>query len=404
MNKTLWLLTSVNLICYLDRYIISSVAPKIETQFGLTHAQTGFFMSAFMIGYMLTSPVFGYYGDRKPRPMLMGLGVLVWSLATAASGLSTGFWTLVFARAIVGVGEASFATLSPPFIRDSLRDESIINKVLGIFYTSIPVGAALGYIWGGWMADHYDWRYAFYLGAIPGFAVMWWVWSMPEPGIRARQVVTAPFRETLGQLLTNRDYVLAVAAYVAQTFALGGFSAWGPKYGVHVLGVSLTESSLKMGASTLLSGIIGTLIGGKWGDMFIAKNEAKTGHQAVRSFCRFCGWTSLVATPMSYWAFRAGSINEFIIAIFLVQTAIFAALAPANTAILAAVPNHMAATAFAVSIFSIHAFGDVVSPPLAGFLADQMPMSEAMMLLVVALGVSCVIWFWADRPRSIAPT
>ena len=87
MNATLWMLTFVNLICYLDRYIISAVAPKIQAEFGLSYAQTGTFMSVFMVGYILTSPLFGYYGDRKPRPMLMGIGVLVWSVATLASGL-----------------------------------------------------------------------------------------------------------------------------------------------------------------------------------------------------------------------------------------------------------------------------------------------------------------------------
>ena len=63
--------------------------------------------------------------------------------------------------------------------------------------------------------------------------------------------------------------MLAVGGYIAQTFALGGFSAWAPQYGVDVLGVSLTESSFKIGASTLLAGLIGTLIGGKWGNIFL---------------------------------------------------------------------------------------------------------------------------------------
>lgn len=104
MNLTLWMLTFVNLICYLDRYIITAVAPKIEIEFGLTHAQTGLFMSLFMVGYMLTSPLFGYFGDRKSRPMLMGVGVLIWSFATLASGLAELFWPLLIARALVGVG------------------------------------------------------------------------------------------------------------------------------------------------------------------------------------------------------------------------------------------------------------------------------------------------------------
>ena len=404
MSPALWMLTAVNLICYLDRYIIAAAAPRIQSEFSLNNAQTGMFMSMFMIGYILTSPIFGYYGDRKSRPTLMAIGVLLWSLATLWSGLANNFFTLLAARAVVGVGEASFATLSPPFIRDSLKDESKINRVLGFFYTSIPIGAALGYIWGGWMADLGHWRWAFYLGALPGFLLTYSVWVMPEPTHRARQTSQLPFAQTLRELLGNREYRLAVGGYIAQTFALGGFSAWAPKYGEHVLNVSLTESSLKIGASTLASGLIGTLIGAKWGNLFIKGTDESTGVSAARAYCKFCAWTSVLATPLGYWAFRSNGFNEFVLALFLVQTAIFAALAPANTAILQSVPTKIAATAFAVSIFAIHALGDVISPPLAGLLADQMPMPDAMMLLVVAVAVSAIVWFWAGKSQSAKPS
>lgn len=404
MSPALWMLTVVNLICYLDRYIIAAAAPRIQSEFALSNAQTGTFMSMFMIGYILTSPIFGYYGDRRSRPILMAVGVVIWSFATLWSGLANNFFTLLAARALVGVGEASFATLSPPFIRDSLKDESKINKVLGFFYTSIPIGAALGYIWGGWMADIGHWRWAFYLGAVPGFLLTYWVWVMPEPNHRERQKSESRFVQTLQELLHNRDYRLAVGGYIAQTFALGGFSAWAPKYGEHVLGVSLTESSLKIGASTLASGLIGTLIGAKWGNLFIKAADSATGVAAARAYCRFCAWTSVIATPLGYWAFKSSQFNEFVVALFLVQTAIFAALAPANTAILQSVPTRIAATAFAVSIFSIHALGDVISPPLAGLLADHMPMPDAMMLLVFAVAVSAVVWALAGRSPNAKTT
>jgi len=400
MSSALWMLTAVNLICYLDRYIIAAAATRIQSEFMLNNAQTGTFMSMFMIGYILTSPIFGYYGDRRSRPALMAVGVLLWSLATLWSGLASNFVILLVARALVGVGEASFATLSPPFIRDSLKDESAINRVLGFFYTSIPIGAALGYIWGGWMADQGHWRWAFYLGAVPGFLLTYSVWAMAEPVHRERQTSQLRFSQALKELLGNRDYRLAVGGYIAQTFALGGFSAWAPKYGEHVLNVSLTESSLKIGASTLASGLIGTLIGAKWGNLFIKTPENSTGVLAARAYCKFCAWTSVLATPLGYWAFRSTDFNEFVLALFLVQTAIFAALAPANTAILQSVPTKIAATAFAVSIFAIHALGDVISPPLAGLLADQMPMPDAMMLLVVAVAVSAVVWFWAGKSQA----
>jgi MFS family permease len=220
---------------------------------------------------------------------------------------------------------------------------------------------------------------------------------MPEPSHRTRQLSDAKFGTTFRELLRNREYLLAVFAYVAQTFALGGFSAWAPQYGVNVLGVTLTDSAFKVGASTLASGLIGTLIGGKWGHVFLPKGASKDGIEASRAFCKFCAWTSVIATPLAYYAFRVENFNEFVLALFVVQLAIFAALAPANTAILASVSPKIAATAFAVSIFAIHALGDVISPPLAGWLADRMPMDDAMMVLVAALGLSGVIWFVGSK-------
>lgn len=397
MNPTLWLLTFVNLICYVDRFIIAAVSPKIQTEFDLSHAQTGAMMSAFMVGYMLTSPLFGYYGDRRSRPMLMGLGVVVWSAATALSGYVNYFIPLIIARAFVGIGEASFATLAPPFIRDGLKDESLINKALGIFYISLPLGAAIGYMWGGWMADNYNWRWAFYLGAIPGFLVTYHVWTMKEPTIRSRQISDLPFGSTFKELIKNPIYMLSVGGYIAQTFAIGGFSAWAPQYGVDVLGVSLTESSFKIGASTLLAGFIGTLIGGKWGHVFLKDGGSKSGPEGLSALNKFCAWTSFLATPIALWAFFTSDFNQFVFALFLVQFGVFAATAPINTAILESVSGKMAATAFALSIFLIHALGDVISPPLVGFFADHMPMPKAMLVLVFALGVSGFIWLWAAR-------
>ncbi len=276
MNTALWLLTIVNLLNYIDRYIIASVAPKIEAEFGLSHAQTGMLMSAFMIGYMFTSPIFGWLGDRHNRPRLMGFGVLCWSFATAASGAVASFIPLLGSRIAVGVGEASYATISPPYIRDRLQNPKFINRAMGLFYTAIPIGAAIGYMWGGWMADHYHWRWAFYLGALPGFILGAAVWFMKEPARTKDAAGSVPINksESLRQLWNNREYRLSVMGYIAYTFGLGGFAAWAPQYGVEVLGVSLSESSFKIGAVTCMAGIIGTLIGGKWGDIFV-KNDAK---------------------------------------------------------------------------------------------------------------------------------
>src|SRR6476661_3152493 len=109
----LLLLSGLNLLNYLDRFLLAAVGPKVEEDLGLTDFQFGLVVNAFMVGYFLTSPLFGILGDRWARKGLIALGIGTWSLATAASGLAGSFATLVLARLVVGVGEASYATLAP---------------------------------------------------------------------------------------------------------------------------------------------------------------------------------------------------------------------------------------------------------------------------------------------------
>ena len=113
------LLTALNLINYLDRFLVVAVGPGSRTS--LAPRATGSSVrstTAFMLGYFVTSPIFGWLGDRYPRKWLIAAGVAIWSVATVASGLAHEFYAMIAARIVVGVGEASYATLSPTIIDD----------------------------------------------------------------------------------------------------------------------------------------------------------------------------------------------------------------------------------------------------------------------------------------------
>src|SRR5688572_6267547 len=112
------LLTGLNLLNYLDRLVVSAVLPSIQLSLGLSNFVGGLLATVFLVGYFATSPAFGALGDRRPRKGLIAAGVAIWSAATFASGLAQGALSLVLARALVGVGEASYATLAPTIIDD----------------------------------------------------------------------------------------------------------------------------------------------------------------------------------------------------------------------------------------------------------------------------------------------
>ncbi len=120
-----------------------------------------------MLGYFLTAPLFGYLGDRMSRKGLIVAGVLVWSAGTLLSGWAPNLLSLLFFRVLVGLGEASYGTISPGWIADLYAPERR-NLRISIFYVAIPVGSALGFILGGFMAAHFGWRSAFLWAGAPG--------------------------------------------------------------------------------------------------------------------------------------------------------------------------------------------------------------------------------------------
>src|ERR1039457_5993532 len=163
----LFILTGLNLFNYLDRYVLSAVVTPLQNDLGINDGQTGRLVPAFMIGSFVTSPVFGWLGDRGARKWLIAAGIFVWSVGTVLTGFAATFAMMIAFRVLVGLGEASYATISPSLISDSYAPAKR-NNALTIFYVAIPVGAALGSIIGGFIAEHWGWRHAFIRAGAPG--------------------------------------------------------------------------------------------------------------------------------------------------------------------------------------------------------------------------------------------
>src|SRR4051812_19118244 len=114
------LLLTINLFNYIDRYVLAAVEPEIGHQFFSTKPddpktleKTGSLATAFLISYMVTAPIFGWLADRMSRWLLVGVSVLLWSVASGASGLAGVFTMLLITRLFVGVGEAGYGPAAP---------------------------------------------------------------------------------------------------------------------------------------------------------------------------------------------------------------------------------------------------------------------------------------------------
>ena len=329
-TSLLIILTGLNLFNYLDRYVLNAVRTPMAAGFGLGYGDSGRLFTAFMLGYFLTSPFFGYLGDRHPRKVLISLGIFVWSLGTVFTGLAQSFVMLLCFRAMVGVGEASYATLSPGLISDTWSPGRR-NNALTIFYVAIPVGAAMGYMLGGEVAAHWGWRYAFYWAGVPGLLLALILLPFKEAergesdGVGGEKPQKAGLRD-IGRLFVNGDYNLVVWGYVAYTFALGAFAFWGPTFLEKVHGLPTERADNFFGMVLIVAGVVGSLLGGLIATWWRRRTPA--------GYALLLCTSVFLAIPLSFYALLAAgtSLSMAFLAgsIFL----LFFSTGPVNTLIL----------------------------------------------------------------------
>ncbi|HNC24318.1 MAG TPA: MFS transporter [Opitutaceae bacterium] len=394
---TLVVLTGLNLLDYLDRQLLAAVLPALQADLRLGDEQAGTIATAFMLGYFLTAPVFGWLGDRVARTWLIAGGVFVWSLGTLLSGHTSAFVSLLFFRVLVGFGEASFGTISPGWIAD-LFPSWRRNNAITVFYLAIPVGSALGYLMGGFMAVHFGWRSAFLWAGYPGLLLAFLLFLLREPerGASDRQEgypapVAAVTTEPVGwrvylDLFRYRGYVLVVAGYVAQTFAMGGFSLWAPSFLHRIHHLPLDRAAFFFSASLAATGLFATLIGGFWATRWQRRSGS--------GYAWLLALSASLAAPLSFLAFTIDDLAWAKVALVGTMFLLFFSTGPVNTLILETVPVTMRASAMAASIFSIHLFGDLWSPKFVGYLSDRWGDLRQAVLCALpgALIVSAVCW------------
>jgi MFS family permease len=296
------LLTTLNLLNYLDRYILSAVLPLIQDELHISGFIAGTLATVFLVGYFATSPLFGQLADREGvrggRKGLMAAGVALWSAATAATGFAGGTTGLLATRAFVGVGEASYATIAPTII-DDLAPPERKGRWLSIFYVAIPVGSALGFVVGGILGKHFGWRAAFFAVGGPGVLAALACLLIAEPARRSALKHVAIVK-TARALIAIRLYRRAILGYAAQTFAIGGFGYWAPTYIYRHYGVPLDKASGTFGVILVLAGGAGTAFGGWWSDRWIARAGAAGDDASMaRIALRVCSIPSFLAAPLA---------------------------------------------------------------------------------------------------------
>ena len=384
----LGLLVAINLFNYIDRYVLAAVEPNIRAAFFAADdpnamLRTGSLVPAFLFTYMIAAPVLGFLADRVSRWIIVGVCVILWSFATAASGFAATFAALFITRIFVGIGEGGYGPAAPTILSDyfALR---MRGRIMAIFCGAIPVGYALGYVLGGLINHQLGWRWAFYMVAIPGILLGLFCFFQTDP--RARSGIRAERkRASLADyfaLLRNRSFMINCLAQTAMTFALGGLAFWMSAYLIFRKQPPELATPI-FGGITVVAGLLSTLLGG-----FAADRLQK---RFSGSYFLVSGFGMLMAFPlclaMLYTPFPLAWVFLFGAVFF-----VFLNTGPSNAALANVVAPKIRATAFAVNILIIHLFGDALSPPLLGAVAGHYDMTMAFVVVSAAMLVSGIIW------------
>jgi len=295
---TLAVLTGLNMLNYIDRNMLLGVQPLVQKEFKINDAQLGLLTSAFFFCYMIAAPLVGWMGDRFPRKNIVLFGIAIWSGFTLLTWLVRDYNQLLFRHTIVGIGEASYATIAPTLVADLFPVQSR-GRMLSIFYVGLPVGSALGILLGGPLGEHFGWRVPFMLAGIPGFLLALVFWLLPEPPRGQTETVTTPSleRSTVEGLLRNGAFITACLGMAMYTFAVGGLQVWIPTFLHRVRGMSVSRAGIVFGLIAAINGIVATLVGGWIGDRMLKRHDG--------AYYRFSGIAMVVAVPLMVLAVYA---------------------------------------------------------------------------------------------------
>jgi MFS transporter, Spinster family, sphingosine-1-phosphate transporter len=387
-RTALFVLTTLNLLNYVDRNVLFAVQPLVQDEFHLSKTQIGYLTSAFLGFYMIAAPFIGPLADRYSRKLIIGLGAIFWSALTLLTAFTHTYTELLIRHTLVGIGEATFVTIAPTFVADLFAEEKR-GRILGIFYLALPVGSAAGYLLGGNLAPSHGWRFPFYIAAAPGFLLAIAVLFLKEPergqfdSIKGTQE-----RATIFGLARNPAFLTATLGMAAMTFSLGGIQVWMPQFLFSERHFTLADANFTFGIIIVVDGILAALAGGWLGDYLLRR--MKSSYYLVSAASMALGVPVMIVA-----LFAKGRI--MVPAIALAAFFLLLNTSPLNAAVINSVDAHIRATAIAINIFIIHILGDVPSPTMMGWVADRRSLQAAFILPVIAMVISAAILFYGMK-------
>ncbi|TMD83297.1 MAG: MFS transporter [Chloroflexi bacterium] len=272
-------MVGINFLNYLDRYILPAVATKIQAEFHLTDGQVGLLGSAFLLVYAVATIPFGIWADRGVRKTVIGIGVTIWSLATLFTGLARSYAQLFAARAVMGIGEASYYPAGTALLGDYFKKEGR-GRAMSVWASGTAVGIAVGFAGGGIVASILGWRAAFYMTAVPGLVFAVLAFGLREPlrgaaearGPQIAKPASITWR-TFAELLRIPTLRATIAAETALFFVLGGAAFWLPTYLQRRFALGTGTAGTLAGGVLVVGLLAGSLLGGTIADRLAVRRR-----------------------------------------------------------------------------------------------------------------------------------
>lgn len=376
----LGVMVAINFLNAVDRYILPAVLSSIKTEFHLSDFQSGLLGTAFLLVYALTVIPFGLWADLGVRRTVIGVGVTIWGIATLFTGLARTYWQLFAARAVLGVGEASYFPAGTSLLADYFPKSSR-GRAMSIWNAGAALGIAVGFAGGGAIAARYGWRVAYYLTAVPGLICAILAFRLREP-LRGAAEPTGRAVERVREVTWARVVGLLRiptlrASIIAETllyFVIGAFGIWLPTFLQRRFGMGVAGAAVFAGGVLVVGALIGTLAGGWIGDRLSARDP---GGNLLVCIAGFAGGGIFVIAALT-----APSLAVFVPAFLLGSIALYLYNGPMTALRQNIVLPGLRASAIMAGLFIAHLLGDAISPTVVGLLSDGLGSLRLALLIV----------------------
>ncbi len=397
-----WLLFVVNMLNYVDRMILSILIEDIRQEIPMSDAQIGVVTGlAFALFYAFAGLILGRLSDLYSRRKILSVAITGWSLATAACGLAANFWHILSARVLVGFGEAGTMPASQSLLGDycNIKQRAAAYAILA---AGGSMGLTVGLAGGGWLAEQYGWRSAFFIAGAVGLpiaAIVAFTMRDPERGRQdegASSHEGTSYRETVSTLLRNRTYCWIVLASSCTGFMLYGVAQWMPAYLIREYGLSTGEVGLIFGLAMGMGAGFGAIFGG-----FLTNQLVLRGAHWLLTVPLL---VNSIIVPGYWLMLYSPSLEITIGALFLVN--VFGALGFGSimAGLHSVIPAGMRASGSAIYGLVSSLFGVGLAPFLVGILSDQFSGGaqdaaslRTALAIAVIVGWGTPVFLWLAR-------